>query len=200
MKLRMSKNSIFAILLRSPWWVSGGIAAIIALIGWAAMPPGYRIYGMLSGIPFTVVCVVAFKRQWGTPGAARTAETLQRAREMSWRDFSAEIEVALRRDGFEVKRVEMPEADFSITSNGRTALVSCKRWKVASAGVEPLRELHAAVERAGAHDSFYITAGEFTQKAMQFAVDKKMRLVRGAALAKLLREMKTGSTKAAGKA
>jgi restriction system protein len=29
MKLKMNQNSLFAILLRSPWWVSGGIAAAL---------------------------------------------------------------------------------------------------------------------------------------------------------------------------
>lgn len=197
MKLRMAKNSIFAILLRSPWWVSGLVAIALALIGLAVMPPGYRIYGMLTGVPFTVICIAALRKQWGTPGKARTAAMLEKIRALSWRDFAEEIELALQRDGFEVRRVDMPEADFSITSDGRTALVSCRRWKVASTGVEPLRELRKAVERDGLYDAFYITTGEFTQTAMEFAVANKMRLLHGAALAKLMREMKSGDSRKA---
>ena len=112
---------------------------------------------------------------------------------MSWRDFSVEIENALKRDGFEVTRIDLPEADFSITSEGRTALVSCKRWKAASTGIEVLRDLQKAREAKAAHDCFYITSGDFTQNAMQFAVENKMRLVHGEGLAKLLRKMKTVS-------
>jgi restriction system protein len=192
----MAKNSIFAILLRSPWWVSGLVAIALALIGLALMPPGYRIYGVLTGVPFMIVCIAALRKQWGTPSKSRTAEMLEKIRALSWRDFADEIEVALRRDGFDVTRVDMPEADFSITSEGRTALVSCRRWKVASTGVEPLRELHKAVERDGLNDALYVTTGEFTQTAMEFAVEKKIRLVRGAALAKLMRKMKNGDGKA----
>lgn len=188
--MRMAKNSIFAILLRSPWWVSGLVALALALVGMALMPAGYRIYGVLTGIPFSVVCIAALRKQWGTPGKARTAAMLEKIRALSWREFSDEVAAALRRDGFEVSRVDMPEADFSITSNGRTALVSCRRWKVASTGIEPLRDLHRAVERDGLYDAFYITAGEFTQTALEFAVEKKMRLLHGPALAKLMREMK----------
>ena len=32
MKLKMSQNSIFAVLLRSPWWMSAGVALVLSLI------------------------------------------------------------------------------------------------------------------------------------------------------------------------
>jgi restriction system protein len=38
MKLKMSKNSLFAILLRSPWWMSFGLVAAIALAARALLP------------------------------------------------------------------------------------------------------------------------------------------------------------------
>lgn len=186
----MNKNSIFAMLLRSPWWISAAIAVVIALIAAAVVPRQYVVYGIFTGMPFMVISVIALRRQWGKPSQARAAEILQTIRAMSWRDFSVEIENALKRDGFEVTRIDLPEADFSITSEGRTALVSCKRWKAASTGVEILRDLQKAREAKAAHDCFYITSGDFTQNAMQFAVDNKMRLVHGEGLAKLLRKMK----------
>ncbi len=189
MKFNMAKNSIFAILLRAQWWVSGGIALIIAIIAWAILPRHYAIYGVFSGMPFLIVSVMVLWRKRGVPSDARVAEILQATRAMSWKDFAVEIEQALRRDGFEVTRIEQAHADFSIISGGRKALVSCKRWKAAN-GIEPLRDLHHAVEAGDADYSFYITAGDFTPNAMQFAVDHKMRLVHGAGLAKLLREMK----------
>lgn len=200
MKFNMAKNSIFALLLRAPWWVSGGIAVFIGVVAWVVLPREYAAYGVFSGMPFLIVCIITAWRQRGVPSPARVTETLQAARAMSWRDFSVEIERALLRDGFDVKRIEQAEADFSITSGGRTALVSCKRWKAAATGVEPLRDLCKAVEAGGAQDSFYITAGEFTPNAMQFAVDNKMRLVHGSSLAKLLREMKIEKIKTASKA
>lgn len=191
MKFKMNQNSIFAMLLRSPWWISAGIAAFIALLSAAIVPRPYIVYGIFTGFPFMVISVIALRRQWGKPSATRAAEILQAVRAMSWRDFSVEIENALKRDGFEVTRINLPDADFSITSEGRTALVSCKRWKAASTGVEILRDLQKAREDKAAHDAFYITSGGFTQNAMQFAVENKMRLVHGDGLAKLLRKMKT---------
>jgi len=193
--LKMRKNSIFSLLLRAQWWVSGIIAVLIAIIAWALLPRQYAMYGVFTGMPFMVICIMVLWRKRGEPSAARVAEILQATRAMSWKDFSIEVERALVLDGFEVQRIDQPYADFSISSSGRKALVSCKRWKAASNGIEPLRDLHHAVEASGADYSFYITAGELTPNAMQFAVDHKMRLVHGAGLAKLLREMKVAKSK-----
>ena len=59
MKFKMAQNSIFALLLRSPWWVSGGIALVIALIAVAIVPRQYVIYGIFTGMPFMIVSVMA---------------------------------------------------------------------------------------------------------------------------------------------
>ena len=194
MKLKMAKNSVFAVLLRSNWWVSGVVGLVLGLIGVVSMPPGYRLFGTIMGIPFLIISMVRFKQQWDEPGPMRTEEVLQKMRKLSWDQFAAEVEAALLRDGFAVTRVQMAEADFSITADGRTALVACKRWKVPNTGVEPLRELHKAVQREGAHEGFYITSGEYTDTAIRFAAEKNIRLVNGMPLVKLLRELRYTET------
>lgn len=189
MKLKMAENSLFAILLRSRWWISIGIAAAIALLARASLRDEYVIYGALAGAPFLVIGIIAASRQLRAPGAARVAETLQAVGSMSWRDFSNLIEEAFRRDGYEVARLSGPQADFAMTRSGRTALVSCRRWKAASNGIEPLRELHAAMEAREAHESIYVTTGDITDNARRFANERKIRLLQGAELAQLLLRM-----------
>lgn len=190
MKFKISKDSIFMILLRSPWWASAGVAAVIATIGWGVLPPKYAPYGLLSSLPFWVISLVAGMRQMRTPSEARVTRTMQAVRALSWRDFSAAIEQALRRDGFIVTRLDGDAADFLITSAARKGVVGSKRWKAASIGIEPLRELCRAMEEHDAQECIYVATGTFTQNAMQFAVDKKIRLLHGATLVKFLREMK----------
>jgi len=189
-KMKMSKNSVFAVLMRSNWWVSGVVAVVLGLIGIISMPPGYRLFGTIMGIPFLLISLVRFKQQWNEPGPMRTEEVLQKMRKLNWEQFAVEVEAALRRDGFSIARVQMAEADFSITADGRTALVACKRWKVPTTGVDPLRELHKAVQREGADEGFYITAGEYTDTAIRFAAEHNIRLINGMPLVKLLRELK----------
>ena len=73
-----------------------------------------------------------------------------------------------------------------MTKAGRTSLVACKRWKVARTGVDPLRDLHAAKDAHEAQECIYVAIGEITDGARKFALEKKIRLMHGAELAKLL--------------
>jgi len=42
-KFEMAKNSLFAVLLRSPWWISAAIAFSLALLGMAVMVAPDRV-------------------------------------------------------------------------------------------------------------------------------------------------------------
>ena len=183
----MAENSLFAILLRKPWWISIGLAVLFSLIALAALPQQYKLYGMSSGFPFLVIGIIAAWKQWRLPSRARVEAQLAAVRAMSWRDFSGTVEDAFRRQGYSVTRLDGPAADFELTNPaGRRTLVSCKRWKAASNGVEPLRDLHAAAEAREAQDGIYLTAGSVTDNARRFAAGNRMRVLEGEQLAQLL--------------
>ncbi len=186
MKLRMHENSLFAILLRSRWWISFAIAAGIVLVVklvFPAVPLGYPVF---AALPFVVIGAIAAWRQLRRPSARRVADTLEAVRAMPWGDFSAALEDAFRREGYAVSRLAGPAADFEMTRSGRTALVACKRWKVARTGVDPMRELDAAKRAREAHECIYVATGEVTEGALKFAKEQGIRVVHGAELAKLL--------------
>ena len=183
MKLRMHENSLFAVLLRSPWWISIAIAAGLALAARLVIPD---LYAVFVGLPFLGIGLFAGWKQFRAPSAKRVAGTLEAVREMGWGEFSGALEDAFRRDGYAVSRLNGAAADFEMTKGGRTSLVSCKRWKVARTGIEPLRELDAARRAREAHECVYVAAGEITDNARAFAGEKKIRLAEGAELARLL--------------
>ncbi|GAB3554331.1 restriction endonuclease [Noviherbaspirillum agri] len=189
MKLKMAENSLFAILLRKPWWISMVIAGVCGLAFSALMPARFAVAGMAAGMPFFIIGIIAFIRHLGKPSAARIAHTRETVRTMSWPGFASAIEAAYRRDGYEVARHAGAAADFRITRGGRCALVSCKRWKAASIGVEPLRELHAAATAQDAQESIFIGIGQLSDAARRFAQEKQIRLVQEAELAQLLQGM-----------
>ena len=186
MKLRMAKDSLFAVLLRSPWWISIAIAAGIVVVVRLVLPGVHVAYAVFAALPFIVIGAIAGWRQLRQPGTARVAGTLEAVRGMSWGDFSGALEDAFRRDGYAVSRLDGPAADLELTRGGRTSLVACKRWKVARTGVDPLRELDAAKRARDAHECIYIATGEITDGALKFAREKGIRVVHGAELAKLL--------------
>jgi restriction system protein len=186
MKLKMSENSLFAILLRSPWWISMVLVAVFALASGALLPAPYVAFGVMGGFPFLVIAIMAAWRQWHAPSPARLAEALSRASAMSWRDFSNAIEQAFGRQGYAITRLNSTSADFSLVRGGRTTLVSCKRWKAASHGIEALRDLVAAQEAHGAQQSIYISLGQVTDKARHFAQEQGIHLISESDLAQLI--------------
>ena len=186
MRWKMAENSLFAILLRRPWWVSAAIAAGFLALTLTMFPHDWRWYGAFLGAPFTVVAAVALWRQLRAPSSRRVSSTIEAVRAMNWSDFQAALETGFRRDGYDVSRLAGPAADFEIAKEGRRAVVSGKRWKVARTGVEPLRELEGAKDARDAHESIYVVAGELTDNARDFATKKRIRLIAGPELTKLV--------------
>lgn len=182
----MAPNSLFAILLRSPWWISLALAAGVALAARLLLPAQYVAAGVLGGFPFLVIAAMAAWKQVRAPSAAQTQKALQIVNTLSARDLGVAIESAFRQQGHEVRKLNAPGADLELVKAGRTTLLSWRRWKAASTGIEPLRELHAAQQRQDADASLCIAGGELSDKARSFAKDTNIRLMTAADLAQLL--------------
>ncbi len=189
MRLKMAENSLFAILLRSRWWISWLVAAGVAGVSMALLPRDYAPFGAVGAVPFLVIGGMALWRQWGTLSPAQTQDWLTRAQAMPWAEFSAKLESAWRTAGYGVQRGQ-GVADFVLDKNGRTTLVSAKRWKAARQGLEPLRELDAARRAREADAAVFLALGELSDNARDFARSAPVRVVQGADLATLLRSAK----------
>src|SRR5512134_3751515 len=100
MKWEMHENSLFAVLLRSPWWVSLLTAIAIGAGLRVFLPIEFAVFG---GLPFAVIACVAGWRQLKRPGAKRIAATLERARALSAEAFRGELEEGFRRQGYSAK-------------------------------------------------------------------------------------------------
>lgn len=186
MKLKMSENSLFAILLRSPWWISLLIVAGFTLLSFALLPEAYVAFGVMGAFPFLVITVLAARKQWRAPSTARVAEILTRVGAMSWRDFSALVGQTYVEQGFTVSRLNSTAADFLVLKGAQRTLVSCKRWKAANHGVEALRELVAAKEAQEAQHCTYLSLAPVSDTARRFAKAQGVTLVAGKDLAHVL--------------
>jgi restriction system protein len=179
----MNKNSLFAILLRSPFWVSFLVAAAVFAFARLFVPAEYAI---IEPLPFFVVGCIAAWKQLRAPSAAKVAATVEKVRDMAWNDFATAIEQGYRREGYTVNRVEGGAADFELVKGGRTTLLAAKRWKAARTGVEPLRDLVEARRKREAYDCAYVATGELTEQARKYATDHNVRMLEGAALMQLV--------------
>ncbi|MFF7056165.1 restriction endonuclease [Achromobacter spanius] len=190
MKLKMAKNSIFAVLLRSPWWMSAGVAVLLSAGGFAALPLEYAAMGVFAAVPFAVIAIMAAYKQLRAPSETRVQAVAEATAGMSWADFANTVEAGFKRDGCEVERLQTPGADFALSKDGHVAIVSAKRWKAARVGVEPLRELQAAREKRGAREAIYIALGDVSDNAWKYAKAQGVSLMTAPELAKLLRDLK----------
>jgi len=127
-KFKMAENSLFAVLLRSPWWVSVAIAAGLALLAVALLPAEYRVVGAVSALPFVVIGAMAARRQWRLPSTAQVSHTLQAVGRMAWPEFARQLEEAFQRQGYTVERGNSAAVDFELQRQGGA------RWCARSAG------------------------------------------------------------------
>ena len=191
MQFKMSEKSLFAVLLRSPWWVSFAVAIAVGIAGFMMLPERFKTVGALSGMPFVVIGSMAFWRQMRAPNPQRIEATLQALAALSSRDFLTALEAGYRGDGYVVARLDTDGADLSISKAGRSSLVNCKRWKAATHGVEPLRELGFAVTAEDAGQGIYVALNAPGDSAQIYAAKNSIRILSDAGLAHLMRNAVT---------
>ena len=177
MKFKMSEKSLFAILLRSPWWWSFLIAAVLMLLARVFLPEAFRAVGMLSAMPFAVLGTIAAWRQRDKPSPERVSLALTELANMSWKQFLPIMEQAFVQQGFSVMPLNSSAADLQLEKSGRVTLVSCKRWKAATLGVDVLRDLKALQVSQDATYAACISLSLPTGVALKFAKDNTVQLI-----------------------
>ncbi len=190
MNFKMRENSVFAIMLRSSWWVSASVAMVFIAASAAFMPPQYAPFGMMGATPFVVIAGMVLWRNRNAPDPQRIEAALAQAAGQPWRGFLAALEKVFVAQGYAVTSLSRGSgingADLRLVRNAQTTLVSAKRYKAATHGIEPLRELAAAMEKTSAERGVYISLGEVTEQAATFAKEQGIELLSGQRLGALL--------------
>ncbi len=183
----MAENSLFAILLRSPWWASFLLAGAITVAVAALAPDRFKLLGAFGALPLYGVGCFAAWRQWKAPPAAAVAAQLEALCSMPWREFSAALNRAWAAQGAQVQTLTGLEADFCVEQAGRTVLVSARRWKAANHGVEAIEHLAAAMRKRDVATGQYLVGhGGVSDSARALARSAGVELVEGKVLAQLL--------------
>lgn len=182
----MAPNSLFAILLRSRWWISFALTAVIVLLALALLPPDFKLVGALGATPFFAIGIVALVRQLNAPSPTRMQALLDAAAQQNWSQFSAQLQAAWQAEGYTVQQIGCPAADFRLERQGKTVLVCAKRWKAALHGLEPLKLLHTARQAEDMQDAVYIALHPLQANASAFANTHQLVVLQGNDLATLL--------------
>ena len=189
MKFKMAEKSLFAMLLRSPWWISFALALAVSLVARALLPAPYADVGMMGGFPFAVIGCIALWRQARAPSAAAVEKTSGRVAAMSWRDFNAALQTAYQRQGYVVTGMSgatQGAADFQLRKDGASTLVCARRWKAANPGLEVLRELVALRQAQDVRHCSYISLAPLSAAAAKFAHEQQILVLTAIDLTPLL--------------
>ena len=96
-------NSLFAILVRSPFWVSLLLAIGTYVLAQNFVPP---VFAVATTLPWIGTAAFAGWRQLKTPSASRVTKMLEQLGAMSWPQFSTVISEIFRADGYNVATKE----------------------------------------------------------------------------------------------
>ncbi len=191
MKFKMAPNSLFAVLLRSPWWISIALALVFVGAAKAWMPADLWVFGAIGALPLFAIGCISLYQQLKAPSASQVEASTQALGSMPWADFSKQLEQAYTQAGYTVERLQGagagPGADFALTQGARTTLVAAKRWKAAAHGVEGLQALHAARQARDASACVYVALGTLSDKAWAFAKAQGVQVVQAQELARLVK-------------
>lgn len=122
-----------------------------------------------------------------------TRTGLQSIAGVDWRDFERLVGEAFRRQGYRVEESGLGGADGGIdlvlSKEGRRVLVQCKQWRREKVPVNVVREMYGLLAHHRADEVVVAAMGGFTRDAEQFALGKPIRLLDGAALLRMIREV-----------
>jgi len=200
-------GSILDDLALFPWWVNAVLAVIVylSLEYWiptikfqntfyaGTAKAAHVLAPFLAGIILAPAAVSAFN-SWRKGQLLEKQKGVGSIKSISWREFEELVGEAYRRKGYRVTKTGGGGADGGVDlilkKNGEHLLVQCKNWRVDKVGVKVVRELYGVVASEDATGGVVICSGAFTQEALDFARGKPMELIEGAALARMIEEVK----------
>ena len=183
MALRMAEGSLFATLLRSPWWYSFLIALIVVALGLLIAGGRYLIFGITAALPFFGISIYALYRQLQMPSKQRIIEVQDTARKATGKKIADKIAASYVAQRYEATPFKGEAADLVLTRGSRTLLLCSKRFKAANTGIEPLKKLVAAGEKVEAYGYLYVTLGKISDAARDYAKQHDIEFIQATSLA-----------------
>ncbi len=121
--------------------------------------------------------------------------TLKKLKRLSWDDFEVLCMQLFAKIGWSVRGNRKKGADGgvdlwmqkrSFTKKNITAIVQCKRYDDAMVTIKVIREMYGLMHEYHVDEAYIITTSRFTKECYSFVKDKKIRLIAGEDLVKLV--------------
>jgi len=183
MAFKLAKGSLFAVLLRSPWWYSGLIGLFLMLLSLPIADGKYVILGITAALPFFAIAGYSAYLQSKRPSQKRIVAVYEQAQRMRHTEIAQRIANCYTQIGYESKAFKGQAADLELTRGRRTVLLASKRFKAGNTGVEPLKQLVAAGQTAQTTRYLYVALGEISATARKYANLNSIEIVQASELA-----------------
>ena len=186
MAFRIPQNSLFATLLRSPWWYSALVGLFIIAISFVIAGGQYVIIGIFTSLPFFAIAGAAGRRQLKQPSRQQILQAAEQAQSMSPAQIAERIASPYVEERFDAEPFAGADADLLLTRGNRIILVCTKRFKASNTGIGPLKRLVAAGESVEASAFMYVSLGDVSDAAATYARDNDIELIQAKRLAAFL--------------
>ncbi|MFK7967166.1 MAG: restriction endonuclease [Burkholderiaceae bacterium] len=188
MKWQMAENSLFAMLLRAPWYTSVGLSLASVGLSFALLPGPYVVFGLAASLPFIgIACYVLYKLAQ-KPRASVVEAVDGRMRQMNAKEFAAELTRLFQQSGHTVEPGKKPPVDLVVTKGWRVSLVNFKKWKAAHLGIEQVRSLYELKDEHEANNVKIVTLGRVSETAGKYAQEHNIEIVGAERLAEMMSE------------
>ena len=197
------KSGVLATVIGTPWWI-GLVLALAAYLfmrfGFAAlMPPGRTTQAVADGmaeiawvfaLPFLLAAAASFLRALFRGSVRQRRGSLVALRMLPRHRFELLVGEALGRQGYVVEargsRAPEGEVDLELWRDGRKSIVLCRHWQARQIGIAQIRELNDIMRFERADEAIFLSSGQYTHEAWQYAQGKPLRLIEGDGLLSLL--------------
>jgi Restriction endonuclease/Polymer-forming cytoskeletal len=133
---------------------------------------------------------------YGATGFQEARWSLPLLRQLDWKRMQELVALLLHRAGFQAEISWIrPDAGVVLTvtnpnKGGRLdALVQCPPWAMPNVDSAALKELYNSVLQEGASRGIFITTGEFSEEARQFAKMRPLELIDGVSMLRTIERM-----------
>ena len=183
MALKISQNSLFAILLRTSWWYSALIGATFIAVSASFAGGHYLLLGIFGALPFFAIAAYAGYSQFQRPSHNRVLEVAQQARNMPAASIADKIASKYIEGHYESNAFKGGAADLVLERGNRKVLLCSKRFKAAKTGIESLKQLVAAGEQTEATGYLYVVLGDISAAAHDYAEQNNIEFIQAVELA-----------------
>jgi restriction system protein len=151
---------------------------------WGYLLAPYLAIALLVPAPFNLV------RAWQRKHTLHKQEGLDSIRALDRKNLARQLGEAFRRQGYLVAEPSLWDRaegiDLRLRKGSEIFLVQCKHWLAQKISSSTVQRLHEAMRSLRAAGGFLITSGRFTDDAKALAADRRIELVDGARLEKMI--------------